>query len=311
MNCKLIGFIFLLILATSQIATADTQDSTDTKNIKPQLNVVKEVLDLPFKATERVVTSIFDLGNIAVTGKRLGSPFGEFVANTVSSTQVITKEELELSGARNLPEALAQTPGVILSDLVGNGEEPTLDYRGFNEGQDFIFLLDGVRLNEPKSNNINFPLIPVSLVDRIEVSRGGASFLYGEGAMGGVANIVGLFPKENGVHSKIKSFAGSFGEWGENFETNIKQGNMGVYMTGDTTHTRGFRQNTSVEKQDLYAKLVWDVCEKARLGLTALYANADLDRSGSIRETYLKRFGREATERPRNFANLESTLGIL
>ena len=127
MNRKLIGFIFLLILVTSQIATADAQDSTDTKNTKPQLNVVKEVLDLPFKATEGVVTSIFDLGSIAVTGKRLASPFGEFVTNTVSSTQVITKEELELSGARNLPEALAQTPGVILSDLVGNGEEPTLD----------------------------------------------------------------------------------------------------------------------------------------------------------------------------------------
>ena len=303
--------IFILLFGILQVANANTQDDANTKNTKPQLNIVKEALDLPFKAAEGVVGTVFDLGNIAVSGKRLGSPFHEFVTSAESSTSVVTKEDIELSGAKNLPEALSETPGVILSDLVGNGEEPTLDYRGFNEGQDFIFLLDGVRLNEPKSNNINFPLIPVSLVDRIEVSRGGASFLYGEGSMGGVANIVGLFPKENGYHVKVKSLAGSFGEWGENFETSAKQGGTGVYLTGDTYHTRGFRKNTSVEKKDFYTKLVWDVFEKAQLGVTYLYANADLGRSGSIRETNLRLLGREATERPRNFADLESNLGIV
>lgn len=311
MNIKMITLALLLLFGIAQTGNADTENNVDTKKPKPQLNLVKDVLDLPFKATEGAVSTVFDLGNIVVSGKRLGSPFHEFVTSTESSTSIVTRKDIELSGVKNLPEALSETPGVILSDLVGNGEEPTFDYRGFNEGQDFIFLLDGVRLNEPKSNNINFPLIPISLVDRIEVSRGGASFLYGEGSMGGVANIVGLFPKENGFHTKVKSLAGSFGEWGENFETSAKQGDIGIYLTSDTYHTRGFRQNTSVEKQDFYTKLIWDISEKAQLGFTYLYANADLDRSGSIRETYLRMFGREATERPRNFSDMESNLGIV
>ena len=307
MNRKNTVFVFLLIFIC-QTVWADAQDNT--KNNKPQLNIAQDLVDLPFKAAEGVAGGVFDLGTVIVSGKRLGSPFSEFVDSNVSSTQVVTKQDIELAGAQNLPEALEQTPGIVLSDLVGNGEEPTLDYRGFNEGQDFVFLLDGVRLNEPKSNNINFPLIPVSLIDHIEVSRGGASFLYGEGAMGGVANIVGLFPKEDGFHAKIKSLAGSFGEWGENFESSAKQGSVGAYVTGDTYHTRGFRQNTSVEKQDLYTKLVWDISEKAQAGFTYLYANAHLDRSGSMRETYLRTLGREATERPRNFSDMESNLGI-
>ncbi len=311
MTHKTIVSILLLFFGISGIVSADTSSNDTTKNNKPQLNIVKDALDLPFKAAQGVVGTVFDLGSIAVGGKRLGSPFHEFVTSSESSTSVVTKEDIELSGAKNVPEALGETPGVILSDLVGNGEEPTLDYRGFNEGQDFTFLLDGVRLNEPKSNNINFPLIPVSLIDRIEVSRGGASFLYGEGSMGGVANIVGLFPKENGFHAGIKSLVGSFDEWGENIDVSAKQNGIGVFMTGDTYHTAGFRQNTSVEKQDFYTKLVWDISDKAQVGMTYLYANADLDRSGSIRETYLRMFGREATERPRNFADLDSNLGII
>ncbi|GEM_PF-3545254 len=311
MKRKTLVFIFFFLFGMSQVVQADSQHDANAKKTSPQLNIVKDALDLPFKAAQGVVGAVFDLGNIAVGGKRLGSPFHEFVTSNVSSTNVVTKEDIELSGAKNVPEALSETPGIILSDLVGNGEEPTLDYRGFNEGEDFIFLLNGVRLNEPRSNNMNYPLIPVGLIERIEVSRGGASFLYGEGAMGGVANIVGLFPKENGFHAKVRSLAGSFGEWGESFETSAKQDGVGIYLTGDTYHTGGFRQNTSVEKQDFYTHFVWDITEKTQLGFTYLYANADLDRSGSIRETYLRTFGREATERPRNFSDMDTDLAIL
>ncbi len=271
----------------------------------------QEVLELPFKTAEAVVDTVFDLGKISVSGKRLGSPFSEFVANNVSSAQVISRQDLLLSGAQNLPQALSEAPGVILSDLSGNGEEPTVDFRGFNQGQDLVFLLDGVRLNEPKSNSINFPLIPTSLIDRIEINRGGASFLYGEGATGGVANIVGLFPKKKGAYGKVQTLVGGFREWGENFETSVNTNGVGAYLTGDIYHVRGFRQNSSVEKQDFYTKFIWDVFEKSRLALTYLHARANLDRSGSIRESLMRTLGRQATERPRNFSELGSDLGIL
>lgn len=306
MNFKKISIfvIFALSIANNALALKEEREVQDS-------NPVVDAFELPLATTQNLAKAIFDLGDIVVNGKRLGSPFGEHVTQNVSSTQVIPNEDIQLMGARNLPEALESLPGVIFSDLSGNGEEPTLDLRGFNEGQDFIFLLDGVRLNEPKSNNINFPLIPINLIERIEISRGGESFLYGEGANGGVVNIVGLFPAEDGAHAKIKSLVGSFGEWSESFEASAKQKNYGIYMTGDVYHIQGFRQNSSVEKENFYTKVMWDVFEKGRVGLTYLYANAFLDRSGSIRETYLRLFGREATERPRNFSDLESNLGIV
>ena len=127
----------LVLLCFTTTAFADEDES----------NPVKKILEFPFKTTEGLVGAVLDLGNISVTGKRLGSPFGEFVSSKVSSAQVLNKETIELSGARNLPQALSGSPGVVLTDLTGNGEEPTLDFRGFNQGQDLVFLLDGVRLN--------------------------------------------------------------------------------------------------------------------------------------------------------------------
>lgn len=265
-------------------------------------------LEAPFRAAADLVNSVFDLGNILVGGKRLGSPFQEFVESNISSTSVVARQEMEASGAKNLSQALEEVPGVVISDLSGNGEEPTLDFRGFNEGRDFIFTLDGVRLNEPKSDNINFPLIPIGMLDRIEVSRGGASFLYGEGAMGGVANLVTEIPTEPGLHGRVTSRAGSFGEWGEGFEVSDRQKNVAVYTTGDTYHERGFRQNSDVDKNDLYVKALWDSSEESRLQLAYLYADAHLGRPGSIRETLLNELGPEATERPRNFGDLEANL---
>ena len=296
--------VFLFLFSTTSHALAD-----DPKKSKPNNN--QTLLTLPFDAAEKLIVATFDLGGIFVGSKRLASPFGEFVSDSVSSTSVVTRKDIERSGSRNVPEALNEIPGVALTDLVGNGEEPTVDFRGFNEGGDVVYLLEGVRLNEPKSNNMNFPLIPTSLIERIEISRGSSSFLYGEGAVGGTVNFAGRAPKKDGFFGEATSLVGSFGQWGESLETGFRKENVSLYLTGDVYHTRGFRQNTSVEKESFYTKGSWEVSDKIGLGLTYLHGRAHLDRSGSIRETYLRLYGPEATERPRNFSDLQSDLGIL
>ncbi len=306
-KCGAAALTLMLILSSVSYA----EDKSAPPKTETRTGNLARLLEAPFQAAGAIAVSAFDVGHTLLGGKRLNSPFGDFVANSVSSSNILTRQDMDLSAAENLPEAMQQLPGVVLSDFAGNGEEPTLDFRGYNEGQDFVFLLDGVRLNEPKSNNMNFALIPLGILERVEVSRGGSSFLYGEGAMGGVVNGVTRFPEREGVNTEVKTRAGSFGEWGESFETSGKKDNLGVYVSGDVYHRRGFRQNTSVEKEDFYSKLLWDPTDKSQVSLSYLYADANLDRSGSIRESLLHSLGPEATERPRNFADLQTHLGIL
>src|SRR6267143_935899 len=53
----------------------------------------------------------------------------------------------------------------------------------------FSVFLDGVRLNEPTVEEVNFDLIPLEDVERIEVIRG-PSVLFGRNTLGGAINLV-------------------------------------------------------------------------------------------------------------------------
>src|SRR5206468_7992676 len=81
--------------------------------------------------------------------------------------------------------------GIVMYDQVGNAFQQTVDLRGFN-GQPVsgtTVFIDGVRVNEPDFNEVNFDLIPIETVERIEIIPG-SSAIYGKNALGGVINII-------------------------------------------------------------------------------------------------------------------------
>ena len=75
---------------------------------------------------------------------------------------VITADDIKTLGAKTIQEALQYQTGMVLYDQVGNDFQSTIDMRGFN-GQPVtttVVFVDGVRINEPDFNTINFDLIP-------------------------------------------------------------------------------------------------------------------------------------------------------
>jgi len=111
------------------------------------------------------------------------------------SVQIIEREELEASGARTLQEALRRLPGVHLTDQQGNGFQHDLSVRGFTVSpvtglaQGISVFLDGVRLNEPAVEEVNFDLIPLTEVERIEVVHGPTA-IFGRNTFGGAVHIM-------------------------------------------------------------------------------------------------------------------------
>ena len=103
-----------------------------------------------------------------------------------------SKGAIRTSGADTLQEFLALRSDFVVFDEVGNGVESTADLRGFNTGSlatSALVVVDGVRINEPDTGYVNFELIPLSDVERVEVIRGSSSALFGEGGLGGVVNV--------------------------------------------------------------------------------------------------------------------------
>ena len=148
------------------------------------------------------------LPSIVVTGAR----FPAQAASAPIGATVITAEEIRRSGAADVNAAIRKVGGVYGRQSLDASPDFALDLRGFgsNSAQNLVILVDGVRLNENELTNAVLSSIPVDTVERIEIQRGASSVLYGEGATGGVINIITRRASGNGTHGSLFAEAGRF-----------------------------------------------------------------------------------------------------
>lgn len=103
-------------------------------------------------------------------------------------TRVIEVDEFEGEG-KQVADLLEGTPGVFVRRFGGPGERSEVSIRG-STGAQVVVLLDGVRLNSAQSGTVDLSTIPLDLIERIEVTRGGGGVQTGSDAIGGVVNLV-------------------------------------------------------------------------------------------------------------------------
>ena len=133
--------------------------------------------------------STAQLGPIVVTPSGVEQPRGE--ANT--SVTVIDRPAIERSNARSLAELLRGQAGLHVSDLFGDGNQATVDLRGFgpSAASNTLLLIDGRRLNHSTDTAApDLAALDLDDVERIEILQGSAGVLYGNQAVGGVINII-------------------------------------------------------------------------------------------------------------------------
>ncbi|MBN3004069.1 TonB-dependent receptor [Chromobacterium alkanivorans] len=110
------------------------------------------------------------------------------IAKTLSDVSVITRQEIEESGVRDLVQLLARQPGIESASNGGAGTNASLFLRGANPKHTLV-LIDGMRIVSASSGASALEHIPLAQIDRIEIVRGPASSLYGADAIGGVIQI--------------------------------------------------------------------------------------------------------------------------
>ena len=105
---------------------------------------------------------------------------------------IITAEEIRSSGVTTANEAIRWLGGISGRIDSSGGRDQTLDIRGFGESSasNIVFLVDGVRQNEGDLGGTSLSWIPLESIERIEVVRGSGAVMHGEGATGGVINII-------------------------------------------------------------------------------------------------------------------------
>lgn len=195
---------------------------------------------------------------VLVTASRLGDGL------VGSATSVVSAADIAADPASDLPQILARQSGIQLQSLFGavNGAQASIGLRGFGAtaSENTLILVNGRRVNDPDQSGIDFSAIPNASIERIEITRGNsASVLYGDGAVGGVINII----TKNGDNSEPGSFIegslGSFQYRSLDVSTNQKFGGTSLSAYGSEIVSNGYRDNNSLRERNFDAEIRQDI----------------------------------------------------
>ena len=170
---------------------------------------------------EEAVNS-FDLDEMVVTATRTMKELQE----VPSSVSVVTAKEIQEKSINSVAEALQTLPGVYKSQVAQGG----IQLRGFGSS-DILVLVDGQQMNTSYNGSVDFNMIPVESIERIEVLRGAASSIYGGHAVGGVINITTKEAKE-GTHVSAALSYGSNSTWKKALQVNSKVNDKWAFGLG-------------------------------------------------------------------------------
>jgi vitamin B12 transporter len=125
---------------------------------------------------------------------------------------VITREQLDRSSGKTLPELLSEQAGIIVGGATSNqGLNKGLFIRGAGSAY-AVVLIDGIIVGNPSGAGSAFDLrmFGIDQIDHIEILKGGQSTIYGSDAVAGVINIVTKKGAKGGNSVYGSASAGSY-----------------------------------------------------------------------------------------------------
>jgi len=221
------------------------------------------------------------LDEVVVSASRLADAI-QALRRVPGQVYVVTAEEIERTHSRGVQEALRQVPGIVFYDQVGNGFQQQVDLRGFS-GQpnpSVSVFVDGVRVNDPDTNAVNFDLIPIQDVERIEVLPG-ATAVYGQNAVSGVINII---TKRGGKkpQTTVEGALGSYHHYRVSANTSGPIGAFDYYAGAVWDRESGYRESSDGRVSRVTGRIGYRHGEATDLSLAYGYVNDRLEQAGTL-----------------------------
>lgn len=162
------------------------------------------------------VFDIFD-GLIKREAVKVATGVKQTSSKSPSATSIITAQDIEAMGARDLNEVLEAVPGLHVMRN-GYAYAPVFSVRGIQStgfNPEILFLINGVPITIAATGGFgdkNWGGMPLQQVARIEVIRGPGSAVYGADAFSGVINII-TKKRQDIKNTEAGIRAGSFDSW--------------------------------------------------------------------------------------------------
>lgn len=238
-----------------------------------------------------------EVEEVLVTASRLADSLEE-LRRVPGQVYTITAQDIQRTHPSTVQEAISRIPGLVLYDQNGNRFQPIVDLRGFN-GQPnptVSVFVDGVRVNEPDSNGVNFDLIPIQDVERIEVLPG-ATAVFGRNALGGVINIITKRGTQT-PQTTVQSAFGSFNHYQASANTSGPLPNGFDYYGGLTLdRDSGSRDFSDGRVSKATGRLGYRPSDATDLSLAYSYVNDRLEQAGTLSLADLQQTREQAKNR--------------
>jgi len=190
------------------------------------------------------------------TGSRLGLP----ARDTPASVSTLGSADIAERSLTRAQDVAVRMPGISEAPSPGNGGT-SLSARGFGGHNSVAQLVDGTRL-VVAAGTITYPFSTWPLA-AVEVLRGPASVLYGDGAIGAAINYVTKQPRIDPTgRTRREAFLGigSFDTVQGGFGISGPAGDSVAYSVYvDAEKSNGYRRDNGYERQNVSAAVAWRV----------------------------------------------------
>ena len=238
---------FLCMSGTALAGTADDQGKVNPA----------EALELP---------TVDIIGTTPLPG--LGTPTRDVPANV----QVYTSKDLAGQRQTNVTDYLEQNPnGIATNAAQGNPFQPDINFRGFSASpllgtpQGVSIFQDGVRVNEPFGDVVNWDLIPQSAIASIQLIPG-SNPAFGLNTLGGA---VAVYTKSGAEFpgGDVQLSGGSFGRRTAEASWGGSTGPFDYFLTGNIFDDHGWAQHNPSKVRQYFGKVGYQT-DKSDLDLS-------------------------------------------
>jgi outer membrane receptor protein involved in Fe transport len=213
--------------------------------------------------------------------------------------QVVKGEAMQEQGSLTIADYMNNNlVGVSINETQNNPYQPDVLFRGFTASpllgtpQGLSVFQDGVRVNEPFGDTVNWDLIPMNAIAGMNLMPG-SNPVFGLNTLGGAISIT----TKNGRTHQGGGIETSYGSWdrktaaGE-FGGVSKDGSVDYFIAGNYFDEDGWRDASPSKVKQIFSKLGWQN-ETSRLELSYTGADNNMIGNGLVQEELVNEFGRK------------------
>ena len=195
------------------------------------------------------------------------SALPERVDDVPASVTIVTREEMDERGARDVADLLREVPGVAISRTGSPGRATSMFTRGSNSNHTLV-LWNGIEITNPYFSGYDWGRFSTVGVEQIEVVRGPYSALYGSDAVAGVVNVL-TTPHRTGVRAQLE--AGGNGLRNGSVNGAWMGERMNLAASFESREDDGFAPNDDFAQDSFSAALRWNLTDSTHAGISARY----------------------------------------